>query len=131
MRNDPLDIVSLAIALVALIASPQVAAMVGPYAAIALLAITGAGIALSGNNAEMTNWQACKYVSIRVLLALVLTVALAKFVQVFWPGLQPIFTLIPVAFGIGWIRDYNKVIEWFGSILKRKAEKGLNDDQPK
>ena len=123
MPTEPLDLVSLLIALLAFIVSKDVAIAVGPYAAIVILACAGAGISLSGNDREMTFWQGCWYLTIRVVMAVSLTVGLAELLQKLAPWLVPRYTLIPVAFMIGWIRDYDSVRAWFGNIISRIANR--------
>ena len=117
--SEPLDLVSLLIALLAFIVSKDVAVTVGPYAAICVLACAGAGLSLSGNDRQMRFFEAIWYVSIRVLLAVVLTVGIAELLQKFVPYLVPRYTLIPLAFGIGWIRDYNSVRVWIGEVISK------------
>ena len=78
MQPEPLDLVSLLIVLLAFIVSKDVAIAVGPYAAVGILACAGAGISLSGNDRQMSLPQACWYVSIRVLMAVSLTIGLAE-----------------------------------------------------
>jgi len=126
--GDPPDVVSLLIALVAIIASKEIAHLVGPYAAIVVLACAGASLSLSGSDENLTGFRAVVYIGVRVLVAVVLTVTLAELLQVAVPWLKPCYTLVPLAFGIGWIRDYSAVREWLGGIVdgivKRKAGNG-------
>jgi len=126
MQPEPLDLVSLLIALLAFIVSKDVAITVGPYASIVILACAGAGLSLSGNDKPMTLAQGCWYLTIRVLLAVSLTVGLAELLQKLIPWLAPRYTLIPLAFCIGWIRDYDSVRTFIGNlvsrILNRKAD---------
>lgn len=126
--GDPPDVVSLLIALVAIIASKEIAHLVGPYAAIVVLACAGASLSLSGSDEELTGFRAVVYIGVRVLVAVVLTVTLAELLQVAVPWLKPRYTLVPLAFGIGWIRDYSAVRDWLGGIVdgivKRKAGNG-------
>lgn len=126
--GDPPDVVSLLIALVAIIASKEIAHLVGPYAAIVVLACAGASLSLSGSEEQFTGAKAIVYIGVRVLVAVVLTVTLAELLQVAMPWLKPRYTLVPLAFGIGWIRDYSAVREWIGrvidGIVNRKAGNG-------
>jgi len=126
--NEPVDFVALVIALIAMITSVEVAQVIGPYASIVVLACAGAALSLSTNGKEMTTTQAVGYVSLRVVLAVSLTVALAELLQKFVPWLNPRYTLIPLAFGIGWIRDYDTVRSWFGSVIDRLFTKRIDSD---
>jgi hypothetical protein len=119
MQPEPLDLVALLIVLLAFIVSKDVAIAVGPYAAICVLACAGAGVSLSGNDRKMELWEGCWYVGIRVILAVALTVGLAELLQKIAPWLAPRYTLIPLAFGLGWIRDYDSVRKWFGDLISR------------
>ena len=125
--QEPVDFVTLFIALFAMVTSLEVAHLVGPYAAIIVLAAAGAALALSTNKEEMRLIQAVWYICIRMILAISLTVALAEFMQAIAPILKPRYTLIPVAFGIGWIKDYSEIRTWLGSIINRWASKRVDD----
>jgi hypothetical protein len=125
--NEPLDLVSLLIAVIALIASKEIAFLVGPYAAIVVLACSGAALSLSGNETEMNYKASIWYVMVRVLLAVVLTVSIAELLQHIVPWAKPRTTLIPLAFAIGWIKDYGTVRSFFGSVISRFASKKVGD----
>jgi hypothetical protein len=134
MNNEPVDLVGLLISIVALVASPEIAHLVGPYMAIFVLACAGAAFSASGTASTMRPLAVVWYVGIRVLLALAITVSLAELVQSFWPSMKPRITLVPLAFGIGCIRNFNAVRDWLAERLKgfvgRKldsAEKGAGD----
>jgi len=121
--GDPPDVVTLLIALVALIASKEIAHLVGPYAAIVVLACAGAALSLSGHDEDIKGGDAALYIGVRVLVAVVLTVTLAELLQVAMPWLKPRYTLVPLAFGIGWIRDYRAIRKWIGGVISRAVEK--------
>lgn len=125
--DSPPDVVALLIALVALIASKEIAHLVGPYAAIIVLACAGAALALSGHEEEVKGWDAVIYVAVRVLVAVVLTVTLAELAQFAFAWAKPRYTLIPLAFGIGWIRDYDDVRTTVGRWISRAVEKRGNE----
>lgn len=127
--GDPPDVVSLLVALVALIASKELAHLVGPYAAIVVLAAAGASLSLSGHDEEITGAQAFIYVSVRVLVAASLTVALAELLQLAVPWAKPRYTLVPLAFGIGWIRDYREVGTMIGDIITNIIKKRAGDER--
>lgn len=109
MPTDPPDFVSFLVALLAMIASKEIAYLVGPYAAIMVCASVGAALSLSGTEETMTIRKASGYVILRIFLAASLTIALAELLQVAAPWAKPRYTLIPLAFAMGWIRDYDTV----------------------
>lgn len=119
MQPEPLDLVGILFALLAFIVGKDVAQAVSPYAAIIILAVAGAGLSLSGNDKPMGFWWGCWYVSIRVLVAVSLTVGMAELLQKLAPWLVPRYTLIPLAFGIGFIKDYDSVRSAIGGVISR------------
>lgn len=125
MPNEPLDVIALLVALLTFVTSREVATILGPYAAIVVASCAGAAISLSGNDRDMTLRAASWYIAVRVLLAFILTVAMAKGIEA-GTGWKAGVTLIPLAFGIGWIRDYDGVRSWAGGVidkfLSRKAD---------
>lgn len=127
MNTDPVDIITLLVALLALVTSREIAHTVSPYAAIMVLACAGAALSLSGNEKPMTTLQASVYVSVRVGVAIVLTVSIAEGLQLIAPWAKPRYTLIPLAFAIGWIRDYETVRTWFGDMITRFTVKKIDD----
>jgi len=127
MNQQPLDIVGVIVALLAFIVSQDVAIVVGPYAAIAILACAGSVLALSGNEEKIGMFGALCFVTMRIFLAVAITISLAELVERWVPDLQPRYTLSPIAFGIGWIRDYNQVRAALGGLLARLFEKRAGD----
>lgn len=125
MQNQPLDLVGVIVALLTFIVSKDVANTIGPYAAIVILAAAGAALSLSGSETEAGkfNVKAVWYVSVRIFLAVALTVVIAELLEKVVPWLQPRFSLSPIAFAIGWIRDYDQVKSFFAAIIKKRAEK--------
>ena len=117
--GDPQDIVSVLIAIIAIIVSKEVAYLLGPYAAIIVLACAGASLALSGTEDDLNYGRAIIYIGVRVMLAIVLTVAIAELLENVIPWAKPRYTLVPLAFAIGWIKDYGGVMGWFGSVINR------------
>lgn len=106
--QEPVDFIALVVAILAMLTSHQVAGLIGPYAAIAVLAIAGAGISFSLNEGEFSIWQAMYYVSIRVLLAVVITVSMAELLVQFVDWAKPRYTIAPLALVIGLITDFKK-----------------------
>lgn len=127
MQNQPLDLVALVIALLAFIVSKDAAMTVGPYAAIVILACAGATLSLSGIEEQMGIMKSAVFITIRVIVAISATVFIAELVQWAVPRLEPRYTLSPIAFGIGWIKDYNHVREVVGGMFQRVLSKKIDD----
>lgn len=126
MNTEPSDLLTLLVALIAMITGREVAALIGPYAAIMVLACAGAGVALSGVDKQMNNLEAIRYVSFRVLVAVCFTVGLAELVQQWFAWAKPRYTLMPLAFLIGYVKDYNvvakSVSDAVAGVFKRKTD---------
>jgi hypothetical protein len=127
MQTEPQDFITVVVAILALVTSKELAGLVGPYAGIAACACAGAAVSLSGNDESMTVPQALGYVLLRVLLATILTVGLAELLQHVMPAIKPRYSLIPLAFAIGWIRDYSSLRAWLGdtiqTIISRRVDR--------
>lgn len=126
-NNNPEDFVGLLIALISMITGREMAALLGPYAAIIVLAVGGAMVALNGHEDEMTAWQAARYVLVRVVLAVGLTVSLAELLTGWVPWAKPRYTLIPLAFAIGYIRDYQAAIKFIWEKIASLLPTGANN----
>lgn len=105
-NNDPADLVTLIVSLLAIFTGPEFARLLGPYAAIVLLAGAGAVWALTGLDAPMGRWQKVAYVAVRVFMAVVLTMAIVKLLQWAYAPMKPEFTFAWVAFLIGRVPDF-------------------------
>lgn len=125
--QEPPDLVSLLIALLAFMVSKDVALLVGPYAAIAVLASAGAALALSGMEEHLGLWRASWFVTVRLLVAIAITISLAEVLQRWIPAMQPRYTLSPIAFAIGWIRDYDQLRASIGALFGRFLSKRIDD----
>jgi len=126
--QSPPDFLEFVLAIIAFFASKEIAATVGPFAAIFVLACAGAALSLSGTPTQMSYGRALLYIGIRILVAVVLTVSMAELLQKIVPWASPRYTLTPIAFAIGWIKDYNSVRTWFGSVIDRWAAKRIDDN---
>jgi hypothetical protein len=81
-----------------------------------------------GRGEEKTAFKSAKFVAVRVLLAVSLTVALVELLQELIPWAKPRFTLIPLAFALGYIQDYSEAWRWlWDSVLARFVPKGKQD----
>src|SRR6185369_3806599 len=81
VSTDPLDLVGLLIALFAFVVRKEIAATVGPDAAVIVLACAGAAVARSGHE-KMSAREACWYVTWRAFVAVAVTVMLAELLQI-------------------------------------------------
>lgn len=104
--NEPLDAPTLLAFILTFVTSREVAAILGPYAAIIVAATASAGLSLSRNDMITSLWRGMVYVGLRVMLASVLTVTAAKGLRA-WLELDLAFTMIPLAILIAWVRDYD------------------------
>lgn len=121
MNNDLLDIVAFLVAVLTFVTSREIAQAVGPYAAVIVAASAGAAFSISGRGDEMGARKASIYVSVRVLAAVAITISAALAVQKY-TGWDARHTLIPIAFLIGWVRDFDHLLELV-DIGKRLKEK--------
>lgn len=122
MSNPP-DFVGLSITVMAYWAGNEIAEVAGPYAAITVLASAGSALSLSNMEPPISSTKATLFIFTRIALAVVLTVSLAEFFQMIAPWMQARYTLIPVAFAIGWIADYSKVKKWLSSVIVRFVDR--------
>lgn len=123
-----MDVIALLVALLTFVVSKEVAILVGPYAAIMVSASAGAALSLSAIEGEMDAWwRPLQYLFVRILVAIVLTGALAELAHFWIPEIRPRMVLVPLAFGIGWIRDYGAVMRWIGNALRKILPKWLAD----
>lgn len=131
MSTDPLDLAGLLVAIFALIVSKEVATILGPYAGIIVLACAGAAVALSGSDRKMTAREACWYFTWRAFVAAAATVMIAELLQIVAAkvgllDLKPRYTVAPIAFLIGWVKDYNTLLrsalDLVARVLQRKVD---------
>lgn len=109
----------------AALTSKEIAHLVGPYAAMLVLAVAGSGLALSSNDKVMTAFESMRYVSVRVLLAVTLTVSVGELVQAVVPWAKLRYLILPIAFGIGMVKDYRAVVSWAGGLIRSAFENVL------
>lgn len=123
--NEPQDFIGLVVAVMAALTSKEIAHLVGPYAAMLVLAVAGSGLALSSNDKVMTAFESMRYVSVRVLLAVTLTVSVGELVQAVVPWAKLRYLILPIAFGIGMVKDYRAVVSWAGGLIRSAFENVL------
>lgn len=124
--NEPQDFIGFVIAIMAAITSKEIAHLVGPYAAVIVLALAGSGLALSSNDKVMSALESVRYVGIRALLAVTLTVSAAELLQAVIPWAKPRYSMLPISFGIGMIKDYKALMTWLGDSVKNAIGKKIN-----
>lgn len=107
--GDPVDVITLFTVLLALVTSPDIAKLLAPYSGIVLAAVAGSGACLYEKREVMLALNALWYVAMRILLAVTLTVALAEGLQYIFQKAEPRLWVIPIAFLIGYVRDYEQV----------------------
>ena len=127
MNQEPADLLTFLVAILTLVTSREVATLVSPYAAIMVAASAGATLALSGKEETLTWSRGLVYLLVRILLAVTITVTLAELLQLVFPQMKPRYTLIPLALGIGWIRDYDQIRAWFGEMIDRFTKKRIDN----
>jgi hypothetical protein len=117
--KPPEDLIGLLIGLISLFTTAEVAQLVGPYVAILVASGAGAYLSISGTEDHMTLHRAASHFVLRVLVALVITVSLAKGIAAIGPAwLHPNITLVPLALGIGWVKDFNTVRAFVADKIK-------------
>lgn len=123
--NGPQDFIGFVIAITAAY-GPTKWAISFEVSAVIVLALAGSGLALTSYEKAMTAFESCRYVAIRVLLAVTLTVSVAELLQAVMPWAKPRYTLLPIAFGIGMIKDYKSLMGWLGESIKNAVGKKSN-----
>lgn len=124
--TQQLDPVSAAVTIAALAVSPQVAALIGPYAVILLAATTGAAWSL-GRAEQMTRRGAVWYFLKLNATAALLVVGLATLVTKAWPAFDGVdWMLAPISLLVGGVGDdWPAVGRWvigrFGRLVERNT----------
>ena len=105
MQPSPPDLTSLVVALLTLISSKEIAALVGPYVAIVLASSIAAGWALSGVEEEL-NWKkSARFFLLRILTAVIFTVTIANLIHNAFGSIPISILLIVIAATIGSIES--------------------------
>jgi hypothetical protein len=112
-QPNPIDVVSLFVLIAAYVFSREVADVVGPYMLIVLSAVCGAGYALRRRE-KTTRFSAALFFMRTSLLAVLLTVALARAVQLYLlPDWQQRWLLAPIALALGMAGDdWLRMLAW-------------------
>ena len=131
--NPPqtLDPVSVAVALIAVGLSPQIAALIGPYAVIILAATTGAAWSL-GKRDPATRSSAVWYFLKLNATAVLLVVGLATLVTQMWPAFTGVhWMLAPISLLVGGVGDdWPDVGRWVVGRLGRLIDNRTGGQQP-
>lgn len=125
MPTDPVDLMGFLVALLLLVTSNEIAQAVGPMAAIIVAASAGAAISISGHEQEMRALRAMWYVTVRVMVAVALSSSVSWAIHKA-TGWDARTMLVPVAFGLGWIRDYDELRKRVGVVLGRVFTRKLD-----
>lgn len=126
-----LDLVSVAVALLGVLLSREVAQIVGPYVVIFFGAILGASFAAS-RRPQTTRSRLLGFMATVVGLTLVITVPCAQIIAAWYPEAEVRWTLGPVAILIGGIgSDWPKVAAWFLGLVRTVVERWASTTEPR
>jgi hypothetical protein len=123
MNQPPvLDIVGLFVFIAAILFSPDVAGVIGPYMVIMIASAIGASFALARRD-KSTRTAALWFFSRVVGLAVLLTVGFAAVANAYRPDLSPRVLLAPIALLIGFIADdWPKLLSKCVQVLYRALD---------
>ncbi len=127
--TEPVDLIEFVTSVLAILAGPAVATLLGSYTGIFLAACAGAALSLSGSNQTVPPFRAIVYVFVRILVGCVLTVPVAKGLQVYLPSWGTNVLVILVAFGIGSIRNFEAIRNWLVGKVKRFFNPKFSDSK--
>lgn len=113
--QQPIDIVTVAIALASWRLGAEAALIVGPYTVILLAALGGAAWSASRTPGR-THWGTVLHIALSIGLALIATVPLSELLAQ-WAGLQARWTLAPAAVLIAARPD------WIVAQLRRRLDR--------
>lgn len=122
--TQQLDPVSLAVALAGVAVSPQVAALIGPYAVIVLAATTGAAWSLGRREPTLRRDAVWFFLKLNAT-AVLLVVGLATLVTRVWPNFSGVdWMLAPISLLVGGVGDdWPDVGRWVIQRLGRLVER--------
>lgn len=125
--NEPADLLVLFTAILALMFSPQLAAVLAPYAVIILGALLGTGWGLK-RRTPTTRGAAWGFIFLMLGTALVFTMPAAAYLQRYWPGSYQ-WVLAPLAAVIAAIgEDWPAVGTWAISMGRRMIGRRTGDE---
>lgn len=117
---DKLEPVNVAVAVFALLLSPEIADVVGPYAIILIASSVGAGWALGRRDAS-AKLGAFGYFLRLNFTAMIVTVGIASLLGRWLGHSDPTWMLGPIALLIGGVGDdWPRLIDWAGRFFIRK-----------
>lgn len=118
MREPQIDPVAVAVALAALMFAPDVASIIGPYFVIVVASTVGASFALARRPSD-SRWSALAFFLRVNGLSVLLTWAIAAFLNSHVPSLEKSVLFAPVALGLGFIGDrWPLVLTWVGERIR-------------
>ncbi len=119
--KDQLSFVSVVTMITSIIFTPELAAVIGPYAVILIAASTGAAFGL-GRRGPSTRMDALRFYIRMNFLAALLTILICNLLETYVFRTEVKWALIPVALAIGWIGDdWPRVFAWVMDAGKRAA----------
>lgn len=117
-KENPLDLVGLVIAVFASVTSRETAHAVGPYVAIIMLSLAGSIARVCSIETE-TRLDGFRELFGRAFVAVSVTVSVAMLLEHFFPALQARYTISPIAFMIGYVKDYTSILDMVIKRLKK------------
>lgn len=123
MSSPPqIDLVTVAIAIAALVFSPEISAIVGPYSVIILGAVIGGGLGLS-NRPPTSRFSAAQYLVLMVGLALLVSVPFSDLLANHF-GVRSNWLLGCVAVVVAWIGpDWPLIGAWLAGVIRKIVER--------
>ena len=120
--GNPPDLIGILVLLLATVTTNDMAAALGPYAAIFIAACGGAIFKLSGvEDAQMGQVKRYKFIAGRVLIATIASVGIAVGLAAVVPWAKPSITIVPIAAVIGY--DPMLLFRFIGDIISKWTTK--------
>lgn len=120
---QPLDIVTVAVAIASVLFGARMAAIVGPYAVIFIGAVVGSVYSATGR-ASSGKLSALGYCALMVLLSVSITVPAAEILAPYIRVSEPRHLFFVVSAGISAVGDkWPGVILWAWGLLQKMAER--------
>ena len=107
---------------------PRLAAVVGPYSLIILLALSGAALSLT-NRKSTGRWGTARYLSINTVVGLAFTVPLSNLTATYNDSWEAQTFFLPLAFGLAYMGDrwkdlFNAALDGVKAWIRNWANKG-------
>lgn len=124
-NSEPLDLTGLVAAIITFFASKEVAEIASPYIAIIIASVMAAGWALS-KTGEMNVYSTFRFILLRVGTAIIFSVTVAELIHLAAAWAQPRYTMVPIAFLIALVRDFDELKEYKDGLLNWFKSRGNN-----